>query len=193
MLVTYVGISGAVSGLIPNFTETRTNSGGGSTGCCVGGTVSGGGVLFPLSQVSFAMMTDGTSNTMAVSEQGDYLITQNNAKVIWGHPNSWLIGAHGSPTNQPPNYSPGGDARAFQQSTIRYNINQKSGWPNGGDCGGMGVCDNMGDNIPLNAAHPGGVNALLCDGSVRFISETVPLALVARLATRDDGQPLGNF
>lgn len=193
MLVTYVGISGAVSGLIPNFTETRVNNGGGSTGCCVGGKVSGGGVLFPFSKVSFAMMTDGTSNTMAVSEQGDYLITQNNAKVIWGHPNSWLIGAHGSPNNKPPNYSPGGDARAFQQSTIRYPINKKRGWPNGGNCGSMGVCANMGDNIPLNAAHPGGVNALLCDGSVRFISQTVPLSLVARLATRDDGQPLGNF
>jgi hypothetical protein len=29
----------------------------------------------------------------------------------------------------------------------------------------------------------------MCDGSVQFVSDAVALDIVARLATRDDGQP----
>jgi len=98
-------------------------------------------------------------------------------------------------TGIPPNYYPqANDNRPFNQNTIRYRINQTKGWSNGsGDCPGTGVCYDMGANTPLNSAHPGGVNALLCDGSVRFLAETLTLDLLARLATRDDGQPIGEF
>lgn len=194
MLVTYPGIAGAVNGLIPGYTETRQSQGGSSAGCCSGGIAGGGGVLFPFSQLTFANISDGTSNVMAVSEQGDFLITLNGTKQPWGAGtiHGWFIGAHGgSPTvdRRPPNYFNNGDARHFNMATVRYNINQKKGWPDDpGNCGSLGVCNNVGNNIPLNSAHPGGVNALLCDGSVRFLSDTTDLAIVARLATRDDGQ-----
>lgn len=194
MLVTYPGISGAINGLIPGFTENRQNTGSSAAGCCSGGIVSGGGVLYPFSQIEFAKVTDGTSNVMCVSEHGDYLITQNGTKQPWGSGtiHGWVIGALGQGTNvyrEPPSYWQGGDCRTFNMTTIRYNINQKRGWPDApGNCGALGVCDNSGTNIPLNSAHPGGVNALFCDGSVRFLSETLDLAMLARLATRDDGQ-----
>ena len=192
---TYVGISGAVDGLIPGYTESRVGSvDTGNPGCCVGGLPSGGGVLFPNSQINFAKIEDGTSNTMAAGEQGDWLTTQNGTKVQWraGYTHGFMIGScHG--TGTPPNYS----GRTFNLTTIRYRINYKdmggAGWPDAGDCGGLGVCHNVGNNIPLTSAHPGGVLVLLCDGSVRFLSETTPLAVVARLATRDDGQPIGEF
>ncbi len=199
MLVTYVGISGAINGLIPNYNETRCNSGGSGSGCCTGGIACGNGVLFPFGKIGFQDITDGTSNVMAISEQSDFLKTQNNTKVDWGagHLHGWVIGAHGgslTAKRAPPNYFSGGDARTFNQTTIRYPINQKTGWPDGdGDCGGLGVCRNMGDNIPLNSTHPGGVNAALCDGSVRFVSETIDLATLAQLAVRDDGVPLGDY
>ena len=84
-----------------------------------------------------------------------------------------------------------GDARTFQMTTIRYAINQKKGWPDGsGDCGNTGVCDNVGTNIPINSAHSGGVNALIGDGSVRFLRDSTSLAVLAQLATRNDGIPL---
>ncbi len=197
MTATYVGISGAVDGLIEGFNETRTNQGGGSAGCCSGGIVSGGGVLFPFSQVRYSDITDGTSNVMAVSEHGDYLITLNDSRVPWasGHRHGFLIGAHGDGGNrQPPNYFPGGDARTFNQTTVRWPINQKSGWPNSpGNCGALGVCDNIGNNIPLNSAHPGGVAVLLCDGAVRFVGQDISLDLLGRLVTRDAGLPLEQF
>ena len=39
----------------------------------------------------------------------------------------------------------------------------------------------------LCTPHSGGVNALLGDGSVRFLRDSTDLLTLARLATRDDG------
>jgi prepilin-type N-terminal cleavage/methylation domain-containing protein/prepilin-type processing-associated H-X9-DG protein len=194
----YVGIAGAVPGLIPGFTETRFNTGAAVTNCCGGGIASGGGVLFPASKVRLTEISDGTSNTLAVSEQNDFLTVVNGTRWPWGSGllHGWMIGSsHSTPPGQQGN---GRDLRHFQMTTIRYQINRKTGWPAGpdghGDCSTTGVCRNSGNNIPLTSAHPGGVNALLADGSVRFLPDSTPLNILAQLATRDDGVPLpGNL
>ena len=36
--------------------------------------------------------------------------------------------------------------------------------------------------------HPGGVNATLVDGAVRFVAETIDLAIWRAMATRDGGE-----
>ncbi|MGL6073721.1 MAG: DUF1559 domain-containing protein [Fimbriiglobus sp.] len=191
----YVGIAGAVNGLIPGFTETRTNNGAGAN--TRGGTASAGGILFIAGRIGMAGVTDGTSNTILVSEQNDFLTLQNNTRVAWGAGmrHGWLIGTNRRVS--PPMVGDGRDVRHFQMATIRYRINQKTGWPvpsATGDCSSNGVCNNMGNNIPLNSAHSGGVNALLTDGSVRFLRDSLPIAELARLATRDDGQVIaGDF
>lgn len=41
--------------------------------------------------------------------------------------------------------------------------------------------------------HPGGVNALLCDGSVRFVGENVDLSTLRNLFNRADGNVIGEF
>ncbi len=41
--------------------------------------------------------------------------------------------------------------------------------------------------------HPGGFQAALADGSVRFIAETVNPTVLRNLITRDDGQSIGNY
>ena len=38
--------------------------------------------------------------------------------------------------------------------------------------------------------HPGGVHVALGDGSVKFISENIPIRLFARLVTRDQNEPV---
>jgi len=193
MVPIYAAIAGAVNGLIPGYTETRTSTGGGGAGCCNGGITAGSGVLYPNSQIKLTGITDGTSNTLLISEQADYLTTTSGQKVSWNAsgPHGWAIGAH---SGTPPNYGNGGDARAMQMTTIRYPINQKTGWtPTPGNCGSQGVCDNTGENIPLNSTHSGGVNALLGDGSVRFIRDSINIATLAQLATRDDGTVLADF
>jgi prepilin-type processing-associated H-X9-DG protein len=42
---------------------------------------------------------------------------------------------------------------------------------------------------PFTSAHPGGANAVMADGSVRFLLETTPLGLLQRMATRTAGDP----
>jgi len=188
----YTGISGAINGLIPGYTESRINTPGGATGCCSGGIISGGGVLIPGNiRVKLSTIKDGTSNTMAVSEQSDFLTTLNGTQVYWNASatHGWLIGWR--TVNTPPSVGNGGDQRTFSMTTIRYQINQKTGWPDTpGNCGTTGVCDNNGSNIPLNSAHPDGVNVLMSDGSVRFMRDNTPLDILARYATRDDGRPI---
>ena len=111
MDVSYVGIAGAINGIIPGYTESRVNNGGGGAGCCNGGIIGGGGVLFPGSAISLVNITDGTSNVMMLSEQSDWLYDANNARrhINSSVPHGWYIG--GNSNSNPPNYNPGGDAR----------------------------------------------------------------------------------
>ena len=93
---------------------------------------------------------------------------------------------------------PSGSTRGQTFTTIRYKINQRTGpggtpWPcqapgRIGVCGGgPGTWNSEGANVPLISNHSGGVNALLGDGSVRFLRDSTDLLTLARLATRDDG------
>ena len=187
MLANYVAVTGATDDIVManGYRESRFNSGGAAASCCSGGKVSAGGVLYPNSQVRFADITDGTSNTLVISEQGDFLTDTSNNRQPWtsSNPHGWQMGA--ATASPPPNYNKGGDARAFNTATIRYAINQKTGWSD--NTGGTGVGSNTGDNIPLNSAHTAGVNAAFGDGSVRFLTNSINLPLLAAIATRDDG------
>lgn len=191
----YVGISGAVNGLIPGYTESRFNTPAGSAGCCSGGIAAASGVLIPGAQSpkSLASITDGTSNTIMIGETSDFLITTNGQKQDYrsGYVHGFIIGWH--TYLSPPNVGNGGDLRTFNMITLRYPINDKRKGGTGfadlpGNCGSEGVCDNASTNTPLNSAHSGGVMVGVSDGSVRLIANTTDLATVARLCTRDDGQ-----
>ncbi len=188
--VNYVAISGAHNGLIAGYTETRNVAGSAS----IYGSIGGGGVLFPNSKLNFSAITDGTTNVMAVSEHGDYLFKADGTRADWRASQVWGWAIGCKDYREPPNYNAASDRRPFNTTTIRYAVNQKKGWANGnGDNAGAGVGRDGGANIPLNSAHPGGVNILLCDGSVRFVANTVPLDVLARLATRDDGQVVPEY
>lgn len=204
MLATYVGISGIIGGsgptILPGYTEARANPG-------ATGWTGAGGVLFPNSQITAAHVRDGMSNTLAASEHAGVMIATDGSRQPWASSYGYGFGIGAAVVDRPPNYRVNGDNRAFQMTTIRYAINNANnsgvGWPLGsstpygygtsgslvytGDCWATGVgwaCA----NIPLNSPHAGGVNAALCDGSNRFLSDTTALEVLARLATRDDGQ-----
>jgi prepilin-type N-terminal cleavage/methylation domain-containing protein/prepilin-type processing-associated H-X9-DG protein len=193
MMATYVGISGAVNGFIPGYIDSRVESGGSATDCCSGGIISGGGVLFPFSKIKLQTIKDGTSNTMFVSEQADQLTLTDGTQVPWNANRvGWLIGSHAG--GAPPAYNPNGDDRTFNMVTIRYAINKVTGFPAGnGNCATTGVCENTCSNCPLSSTHTGGVNAVFGDGSVRFVSESVAMPILASLAIRDDGYPIGDL
>ncbi|WP_020471089.1 DUF1559 domain-containing protein [Zavarzinella formosa] len=190
-LANYVGVSGAVPGAITGYTETRYND------LPCGGRISGGGVMIPNGQLTFASISDGLSNTMVISEHSNFLKDTSGVKQewrasqIWG----WYLGVK-SP-GIPPNFdNNGGDNREPNLTTIRYQINYTpaGGWTNDIAGVGVGLSGNcVGANVPINSTHTGGVNVLLGDGSVRFLRDSTALSILAQLATRDDGVALSNF
>ncbi|MDZ4686121.1 MAG: DUF1559 domain-containing protein [Planctomycetaceae bacterium] len=201
---TYAGIAGAAD--MTSFNETRIfnhQQGGGTA------KSSGGGMLGINSFVRFRDVTDGMSNTMMVGEQGVKLIRLPVANGVysWIFPSAgaslagavdntgWLIGCRMDGT--PPNVDPGGNDseggtnpyRFFNVTTVRYRIRQEPF----ADTVFPGMSSNMGANNPLGSFHVGGTHCLLGDGAVRFLSENMDLETLKKLATRDDGQVLGDF
>jgi prepilin-type N-terminal cleavage/methylation domain-containing protein/prepilin-type processing-associated H-X9-DG protein len=196
MVANYVGVSGAAPALLaPAFTETRFNN-------LPGGLVSGGGVMIPNGQLTIADVVDGTSNALAISEQSDFLIDSKGVQQQWSASQGWGFILGVKSTGIPPNFdNAGSDNREPNLTTIRYPINlKKNGWTNDLQNTGVGGQLNptpcgqcQGANIPLNSAHPGGVNALFLDGSVHFLADTLPTQTLAALATRDDGQVVSDY
>jgi prepilin-type N-terminal cleavage/methylation domain-containing protein len=180
MRAQYVGIAGAswqlASPAVSGYNETRLSNNGNQN--------SAGGLLFPNSQVRIADITDGTSSTMLVSEQNNHIKDNNGNKQVWNAsgPHGWAMGSGDSQT--PPGYQD----RPFNTTTIRYTINYQGNWSDGGCCNpANGIGSNMGGNIPINSAHPGGVNYLRADATVGFLRDSTPLLILSQLATRDDG------
>ncbi|MGL4460912.1 MAG: DUF1559 domain-containing protein [Planctomycetia bacterium] len=181
----YFAIAGSAIDFL-GFVESRRSASGGA-GCCNGGITSGGGVMFVNSQIRAKDIKDGLSNTMAVGEASEELVTSTGRRVDWRPSlHGYLMGTNQTTTN----VATGFGERAFNTTSIRWAINQRVGWVNpNGDCS-QGVCANTGHNIPLNSPHGGGVNSLFLDGTVRFLSDSTDLNILASVATRDDGVPV---
>jgi len=137
------------------------------------------GMIVPVGNGSSAIglesATDGTSNTMIVSEQSDYFYDASGSKV------ERRSGAHAGRAWSS-GYGP--DHWQSNVTTIRHPI---------ASYGGAGTANNYDGNISLVSAHPGGVLITLTDGSVRFLSETVDFAVLTGLADRQDGNVLGEY
>ncbi len=48
--------------------------------------------------------------------------------------------------------------------------------------------DRLSHNVTAHSLHPGGVNALACDGSVRFVKDSVVVAVWQALGSRNGGE-----
>ncbi len=186
MATTYPGIAGAANGTIFNYNEQRQTSG-------IYGIYSSAGILFANSAVTFSGISDGTSNTMIIGEDGAWLFTGTQGsgaetRVDW-RSNSWhgwMIGAMATDISPDPdngNYY----ERSMSLTTIRYPINTIRGWTNGGS-GTQGVME-QGQNMPLRSMHTNGCQVAMADGSARFINQSVALSILGQMAVRDDALP----
>jgi prepilin-type N-terminal cleavage/methylation domain-containing protein len=178
-----------------------------------------GGLLTPNECYGMAAAIDGTSNTILVSEKGDYFFSSSTAKKPSGtriridgsfaNPTSggkmtggwWFIGL---PIGYTSSVGQSTWAPAYNVTTIRA---YRAPAPNNAIIGFNGKNANvpvggaqnttphqgMGQtqqNNPLISAHPNVVLAVFLDGHTQAITKNTPAPIVKRLATRDDGQQI---
>ena len=170
----YVGIAGATPDPVG-----RTSVCSAVTG--YGGIFCENGLLFPNGWQGLRDATDGTANTLLVGEQSGRIGTKDIRADYQG-------GWSGFTTCSRPAQMTGSPWGAGI-TTVRYPINADSTI-----CGSGSGCDATYDgNTVLNSFHPGGTNGLLADGSVHFLQENMDMETLRRLASRDDGQVVGEF
>ncbi|HVJ86568.1 MAG TPA: DUF1559 domain-containing protein [Caulifigura sp.] len=182
MVSSYVGIAGSSQH------PTADPNGPGASICSGGGLFTGGNDGVKIAQVS-----DGTSNTMMVGEQSAMPPTGANLRIAQSASGLWMGGKNARVPMGPGTWSSTGahntgntntDMRNYGITTVRQSPNPSgtANFQNSNNC-----------NTPLKSRHTGGVHGLLCDGSVRFISDNVNLPTLYNLSDRDDGNPLGEF
>jgi prepilin-type N-terminal cleavage/methylation domain-containing protein/prepilin-type processing-associated H-X9-DG protein len=154
--------------------------------------IASAGILSKMEDVRLTDVTDGLSNTIHLTESAGKPDLYRNGKFIgaaptykvngggWCRPGTdipWLIGLQADGTFTT-GTGPGfiNVANGIQQTT----------YPN--DPPGFGT-DGTGQ---IYGFHPGGVNALFGDGSVRFIRQTIQSRTLAALITRDGGEVIAN-
>ncbi len=154
--------------------------------------------------VRFADVTDGTSNTAAFSESllpdpdvpgGTVLTERNKGRVIVGD------GSGGDPTLTvewctrfgQPVASQSRRATRWVDGFIFYTAYYHWWEPNSRipDCAKWSPLRSLWQMA--RSRHPGGVNLGLCDGSVRFVSETVDLETWRALGSRNGNELLGQY
>ena len=164
----YAGISGAADdpkAFLVNDAGTR-------------GYISKDGVLVHGQAIAIFQIRDGTSNTIMIGEQSDWMVDP----VTHLPANGRAECQHGFPMGT----TSDGTQRQFQVTTVLHPLNSKS-------TALLGVAADLGQchaNTPIQSAHPGGVNVGAADGSVHFLGEGLDLQVLYDLANRDDGHPI---
>ena len=165
MLPNYVGICGSDNNPPP---EARTDLEGSIIGL--------GGILRNEVGVGFGDISDGSSNTMLIGEQSDFMIrsdgSNTDARSTQGF--GFNAGARDRPR-----------VRVLNITTVIHRINERNV-----NASGVPL---FGCSKPLISAHTGGVNIAFADGSVHFLSESLPIPVLKNLADRSDGNVVGDF
>jgi prepilin-type processing-associated H-X9-DG protein len=182
MVPAYVNVAGS------NLHESTDHNGPNGGHCSAGGIVSGNVTR------RFAEITDGTSNTLMLSEQSNWVAGQKNVwRTAFSSSGPWM----GSKNPRIPNgdgtwsitgvhaASPGPqDMRSYVFTTIRDQPNPP---------GTATYMNEVMCNTPLVSAHPNGVQGSFADGSVRSIPNNTNIVTLKHLADRDDGNAIGDF
>jgi prepilin-type N-terminal cleavage/methylation domain-containing protein/prepilin-type processing-associated H-X9-DG protein len=158
---------------------------------------------------TFASITDGSSNTIMGAEilvAGGPIKTANCvngtsgpgptsgltlAQVqTWGQSGLNNIAQAGQ-TNTGHRWHAGGKGRTSMDTLLPPNSQYPDVTAN---CGVGSSCDNNAQSMDAaRSAHTGGVHVLLCDGSVRFVSNNVDWPTWQNLGNRGDGNTIGDF
>lgn len=177
------------------------------------------GLVWSNSRVRFRDVSDGLSNTGLFSESllglPDQRVpapqTDRQRRRVWIDV-ACLWTSRDIPPHPPGlanGYQPPPDPAQFEAATVAisrgWGGHRGGGWISGreyytvyhhyhppdSNVPDMGTCGN--GIFGARSEHPGGVNLLLCDGSVRFVTGSIDLPLWRGLGTRAGGEVLGEF
>ncbi|MBJ7344901.1 MAG: DUF1559 domain-containing protein [Gemmataceae bacterium] len=193
----YVGIMGASTSSTVFTDPTGGNrvanmNAASAVECNKGGFAASNGVLYPGSKVRISDITDGTSNTIMVGEQGDWgsspgvgsCAASNQLDIRMSKRAGIWTGAS---TNVPPVFGTGATESA-SLITVRHPIGTKRR---------VAFNDGIaryGWNTPIQSAHSGGgAGVLRCDGSVTYLTNNMSYDVLKWLSIRDDGQVIADY
>ncbi|MCI0360648.1 MAG: DUF1559 domain-containing protein [Planctomycetaceae bacterium] len=144
----------------------------------------------PQAAVGLAEVTDGTSNTIFLSEILGFR-ADDDCRGCWGRVAGCILSAHTRSVSDQWITTPNSDTRiSANLFDCPVHCNSGSPWPNQcADCTGDG---DAGGNV-ARSRHPGGVMCGLVDGSVRFVSSTVDRLVWRAALTITNNEPSTNF
>ena len=160
------------------------------------------GIFYYQSSVRMASITDGLSNTAFFSEK----IRGTDTNDSDARSDSLVMSGTINPTPSGMDATRQACTALSPQTALRLTRRQGMSWvmgemcctaynhvdvPNGKTCAGTGypgTMANMPMQVPPSSRHPGGVNMLMGDGTVRFVKSTVSLATWRALGTRAGGE-----
>jgi prepilin-type processing-associated H-X9-DG protein len=186
-------------------TNYVANHGTGLTGGGYGSPINADGVFQAVRATTIADLTDGTSNTAAMSEsilgQGAEVSPTQPGDERTAYKYTGFAGTLPSDTNcaGPPSSWNGYNRRGFMWASgearcVSYNHYYT---PNSKNFDCIANDPTMTYiSVGYRAArsnHSGGVNVLLADGSVRFVRDTIALQTWRALSTRDGGEVVGDY
>jgi prepilin-type N-terminal cleavage/methylation domain-containing protein/prepilin-type processing-associated H-X9-DG protein len=145
-------------------------------------TITTGGMTFTFGGAPFApnigypleRITDGTSNTLLMSEVIQGQRTDLRGFAWWG-PASGFVTLQGPNTSTPDSMESGYCDPGYPNPPCAANV---------GDSGEI---------MFARSRHPGGINVAMADGSGRFITDSIDLNTWRALGTSQGDEPLGDF
>ncbi|WP_437231009.1 DUF1559 domain-containing protein [Planctomicrobium sp. SH661] len=159
------------------------------------GLVNGNGVLPPNKAVKLAEITDGTSNTIMMGEQSDFGYDSNKTPSEMRSGGVFSIVASCNGNGTPGEATTWAGNQTYNMTTIRYPLNHKIYTTDRALGIGNTTPDSAGGetNKPIQSIHAGGAHVLVCDGSVRFASQSIDFDLFKILAQRASNQVPGEW
>jgi prepilin-type N-terminal cleavage/methylation domain-containing protein/prepilin-type processing-associated H-X9-DG protein len=158
------------------------------------------GIFYFQSSVRIADVTDGTSNTAFFSEKlRGQDVTDSKTSMFVVTPTSTMDTTYQTCQAINPLSTPALTKRqgvTWVMGEVCCSVYNHVAPPNGRTCAALGfqppTMNNMAMQVPPSSKHPGGVNVLFGDGTVRFLKDTIDLTTWRAVGSRNGGETLSS-
>lgn len=181
----YLGVAGGYSTNNDPGTFPQIDAGELATSATYYGKAAENGALTFAPNRSFASITDGTSNTFCFAEFGfpDEHVNPSATTSVY---RAWVRGGFYNYASASSNRFIFLSSKSISDDTANYAINSRFLFA--GSTSADAQFNDIRNGVSMTSTHPGGAQFSLVDGSVRFVTQTTPIAILLALASGEDGQ-----